>query len=96
MNRRGFLSALGALSAAFALDPERLLWVPGAKTVFLPPAAPIPIKPFGVDVEFTDDDLFMTIEDLRLRYVVPMIAYHAENDPEILKRFFPNAAANLI
>lgn len=40
MNRRQFLSravATGAAAAAaFALDPERALWVPGAKTFFLP------------------------------------------------------------
>jgi hypothetical protein len=41
MNRRGFLQLLG-MGAAGAmlgveLDPERLLWVPGAKTIFLPP-----------------------------------------------------------
>jgi hypothetical protein len=36
MNRRAFLQALLAGSAGFALDPERLLWVPGAKTIFLP------------------------------------------------------------
>jgi hypothetical protein len=36
MQRRGFLAALGTLAAGYALDPERLLWVPGAKTFFLP------------------------------------------------------------
>jgi hypothetical protein len=39
--RRGFLkSLLGGLAAASALpvvlDPEKLLWVPGAKTIFIP------------------------------------------------------------
>lgn len=42
MNRRGFLrllglSAAGALAPDLTLDPERALWVPGAKTFFLPP-----------------------------------------------------------
>lgn len=36
MNRRGFLGALATLAAGHVLDPERLLWVPGAKTFFLP------------------------------------------------------------
>ena len=36
MNRRGFFGLLGAGLAGFALDPERLLWVPGQKTFFLP------------------------------------------------------------
>lgn len=40
MNRRGFLKALlsgtaGAV-AAHTLDLDRLLWVPGEKTIFLP------------------------------------------------------------
>jgi hypothetical protein len=32
MNRRGFLAAMSAM----VLDPERLLWVPGAKTISIP------------------------------------------------------------
>jgi len=40
MNRRGFLSALlGAVAAPMVLDPERLLWVPGAKTISIPSQA---------------------------------------------------------
>ena len=37
MDRRHFLRVLAGASAGFALDPERLLWTPGAKTIFLPP-----------------------------------------------------------
>lgn len=42
-SRRGFLGILtGAIAAAVApaivADPERTLWVPGAKTIMLPPA----------------------------------------------------------
>lgn len=37
MNRRSFFGSLAALTAGMALDPERLLWVPGQKTIFLPP-----------------------------------------------------------
>jgi hypothetical protein len=37
MNRRNFLTALGLGTAGLLLDPERLLWVPGQKTIFLPP-----------------------------------------------------------
>ncbi len=41
MNRRAFLGWLGGtaagVAAASALDVERLLWVPGEKTIFLPP-----------------------------------------------------------
>lgn len=37
MNRRAFLNALTAAAAGFVLDPERLLWTPGRKTIFVPP-----------------------------------------------------------
>lgn len=33
MNRRGFLRALGAAAVGMTIDPERLLWRPGAKTI---------------------------------------------------------------
>jgi len=34
MERRGFLRLLGLGAAAFALDPERALWVPGRVSIF--------------------------------------------------------------
>ncbi len=39
MDRRRLLQLLGLAVPALVLDPERLLWTPGAKTFFLPPAA---------------------------------------------------------
>lgn len=48
MNRRGFLNALGLGAAALTLDPERLLWVPGAKTIFIPKTLAAPPQPFGI------------------------------------------------
>lgn len=43
INRRGFLATL---AAGFALDPERLLWKPGAKLISIPapPAAEIRLR----------------------------------------------------
>lgn len=38
MQRRGFLGLLGAFAAGAALDPERALWVRGAKTISVPAA----------------------------------------------------------
>jgi hypothetical protein len=38
MNRRSFLTALGIGVTAATLDPEKLLWIPGKKTIFIPPA----------------------------------------------------------
>lgn len=46
MNRRAFLGALGAAAAGLTVtsllpdDLDRLLWVPGRKTIFLPPPPP--------------------------------------------------------
>jgi hypothetical protein len=37
LTRRGFLGSLATFAAGLTLDPERLLWVPGEKTVFLAP-----------------------------------------------------------
>lgn len=55
-SRRGFL---GAIAAALVLDPERALWVPGAKKIFLPPAPrPVVLHPMfnvGDVVVFGDD-----------------------------------------
>lgn len=42
-NRRAFLRTLlagTAGSVAYALDPDLLLWQPGAKTIFLPSVVP--------------------------------------------------------
>lgn len=53
VNRRAFLQRLGAAAAtsvaAWNLDPERLLWVLGRKTIFLPPERSV--------VAATSDDL---------------------------------------
>ena len=38
MDRRQFIRSL---AVAMALDPERLLWIPGQKTIFIPPPTPI-------------------------------------------------------
>lgn len=40
MKRRAFLQLATAAAASFALDPERLLWVPGQRTIFLPTPRP--------------------------------------------------------
>ena len=36
MNRRGFFSALAAVAATAVLDPERLLWISGARLISIP------------------------------------------------------------
>jgi len=39
MSRRAVLRAFLAAAPAMLLDPERLLWVPGERTIFVPPVA---------------------------------------------------------
>ncbi len=36
LNRRGFFSTLAAVAATAALDPERLLWIPGKRLISIP------------------------------------------------------------
>jgi hypothetical protein len=43
MNRRNFLASLAAVAV---LDPEKLLWIRGEKTIFIPPAPAI-VAPWG-------------------------------------------------
>lgn len=58
MNRRDFVKTIlqGVAAAAVAsdLDPERLLWKPGAKTIFLP--APTPVEVVEPVKLFTSQD----------------------------------------
>lgn len=41
IGRRGFLGSIAGLLAASTLDPERALWVPGAKTISIPEATTV-------------------------------------------------------
>jgi hypothetical protein len=43
--RRSFFGTLGGAAAAFALDPERALWVQGAKTISVPAPSIVPFEP---------------------------------------------------
>ena len=45
MNRRGFFSSLAAIAATATLDPERLLWRPGKKKIFIPRAPEVVCLP---------------------------------------------------
>jgi hypothetical protein len=40
LNRRQFFTRAAVAAAALVVDPEQLLWTPGKKTFFLPPAKP--------------------------------------------------------
>jgi hypothetical protein len=45
MNRRSFLQQAMLAASALAVDPERLLWTPGKKTIFAPKPAPLSLHP---------------------------------------------------
>jgi len=53
MNRRGFLGGLIGAASAMVLDPEKLLWVPGSRTIFTPKAvvAPPPRTIIGIRLD---------------------------------------------
>lgn len=52
MNRRGFLGLLGAAVTGAVLDPEKLLWRPGAKVISIPKVEipEIALSPISFDV----------------------------------------------
>lgn len=51
-SRRQFFGILGAALAGATLDPERLLWVPGQKTIFLPSVQAVRDPATGIAVRF--------------------------------------------
>lgn len=63
MNRRGFLGLVGAGAAGFVLDPEQLLWRPGAKTIFLPSiVTPVAVPIVGAWVELITREALGALE----------------------------------
>lgn len=54
MNRRGFLGSMLAAASMMVLDPEKLLWRPGEKTIFIPEPSTlmVPVRQiFGVRLD---------------------------------------------
>lgn len=78
MNRRSFGHSLAAFTATLALDPERLLWRPGSKTIFIPPSPELAFHPDSFRVAFNPDDVFrmgdiITFGTSPKRYVITAI-----------------------
>jgi hypothetical protein len=48
VNRRGFIAAFAAFASSAVLDPEELLWVPGAKTISIPAMTEVPFMNLGM------------------------------------------------
>ena len=82
-SRRAFLGALAA-SAAFALDPERALWVPGAKTISIPrpPAEEFRCLLYNPAFKLPDGrDLFnppISYEEFHRCYIAPYLQFHRD------------------
>lgn len=79
MTRRGFLGVLAG--AAFALDPERALWVRGAKLISVPAASRV----FLVEPVLTDPEWLEAFT--RAYFAVPPVPIGARR--AVLERWRP-------
>ena len=68
MTRRDMLKVLLGTAAASYVDYEKLLWIPGEKTIFIPPVAPsIELIDWGHRVTpHNINELFQTVEEFYL------------------------------
>lgn len=73
MDRRDFLKYMLSTPVAMTLDVEKLLWIPGEKTIFLPPAPSI-----------TMDEVFL-IHDTTYGSEISKMFYANNKFYEILK-----------
>lgn len=53
MNRRDFLRLVASGVVGLELDVDKLLWIPGAKKIFIP-SLPIPISLYGIPYHHSD------------------------------------------
>jgi hypothetical protein len=91
MNRRGFFGLLGAVAAAAAFDPERALWVPGAKTISIP--APLyrlsligEVRTYdGIGMHFQQDWKVELVDSFQRKIGEPITL----RTPERYRRAFP-------
>lgn len=83
--RRNFLQSLMIAASALAVDPEKLLWTPGAKKIFIP-TAPKPVVWRAVEVlvgnEYRPIDFWALSPGQWFRFV---------DDPSILMRSISGA-----
>lgn len=48
MNRRDFIKLLSAGVVGYEMDVDKLLWIPGQKTIFIPKPTVIPLTIYGI------------------------------------------------
>lgn len=70
MNRRRFLRLLGLGIGTAAFDPEKLLWIPGQKKIFIP--------------NKIEDNLDYYLDSLMLERITPHITLLFENQSRLL------------
>ena len=87
VSRRGFLSFLGGAAAIAAVDPEKLLWTPGKRTISIP--APIRAQYLlSATFDFAAGDEYLSLSDFEDRYMRPaMSALTRQLDAAMLKRY---------
>lgn len=66
MNRRGFIGSLAMATAALVLDPEKLLWVPGKKTISIPKTRELQWGWMQVDgIDLADKNVFPLFDGVK-------------------------------
>jgi hypothetical protein len=68
MTRRALFRLFAAAPLAAVVDPEKLLWTPGAKLISIPAVAPVPVRvPLHDLCEWYSRHVLMSLED-KLRF----------------------------
>jgi hypothetical protein len=95
-NRRSFLQVAAAAAAALVLDPERALWVPGRKTIFvLPPAPPLRLPMRALDCGFRKGDI-ITIDGRRNPYTGELQRFVVTDVDNIIPEPDPDQGGSIV
>lgn len=96
VNRRGFLASL---LAATTVDPERLLWVPGRKTISIPKPFQLERYFFG-EVFYVSERVAVDSSDFHAQFIMPAVervhanmaqaAFRMISKPKFLQLEIPN------
>lgn len=88
MNRRGFLGALTAAIAGAQFDPERALWVPGARTISIPTSVKRSAWKTVIFRDITEKEWGRHFGELEDRYIRPAVEeIHREMRRDLGERY---------